>query len=316
MNTEALENCLRIISYWQNENEELIKELLSPEQHLIINFSEPFKKELNKNLLNTESSQGKIDILKYYVFEFWELQAFFKEYETILFGGILGNYTPVMYEHTNSHGQKRKLTEFENYVVNSHILFDMIFGTLQLAAFKYGIEFDKICSDLRFDLGLFDSGISLVFEELNASQQHQIGYIKDFTEKPLYDIALSFAGEDRDYVEKVAIELKQLEVSVFYDTYERADLWGKDLYQHLNDVYKNKCKYCIIFISSSYAKKLWPKHELKSAQSRAFIENYEYILPVRFDKTEIPGLNSTIGYLDVSEVTPHEIALLAIEKLR
>lgn len=133
--------------------------------------------------------------------------------------------------------------------------------------------------------------------------------------KPNYQIGLSFAGEDREYVEAVASELKIQGVSVFYDNYEQVDLWGKDLYQHLNDVYKNKCEYCIIFISENYAKKLWTIHELKSAQTKAFTENKEYILPVRFDDTEIPGVNATVGYLDCNKISPIELATLASKKV-
>ncbi len=133
--------------------------------------------------------------------------------------------------------------------------------------------------------------------------------------KPTYQIGLSFAGEDRTYVEAVAAELRKREITVFYDNYEQVNLWGKDLYQHLNDVYKNKCEYCIIFISDNYAKKLWTIHELKSAQTKAFNENKEYILPARFDNTEIPGLNSTIGYLDCNKISPIELATLAAKKV-
>lgn len=43
-----------------------------------------------------------------------------------------------------------------------------------------------------------------------------------------YDIALSFAGEDREYVEKVATLLKENGIKVFYDKFEQVDLWGKD----------------------------------------------------------------------------------------
>ena len=131
----------------------------------------------------------------------------------------------------------------------------------------------------------------------------------------MYQIGLSFAGEQRDYVKKVADALESLGISVFYDGYEKVNFWGKDLYQHLNDVYKNKCEYCIIFISKEYAKKIWAKHELASAQTRAFKENKEYILPVKFDSTEIPGLNDTIGYLDANKESPIQIAQLAKSKL-
>jgi hypothetical protein len=55
-----------------------------------------------------------------------------------------------------------------------------------------------------------------------------------------YDVVLSFAGEDRKYVEKTADILRQAGVKVFYDLYEDTKLWGKDLYQHLDNIYQCK----------------------------------------------------------------------------
>lgn len=130
-----------------------------------------------------------------------------------------------------------------------------------------------------------------------------------------YDVVLSFAGEDRKYVEQTAKYLKNKGVKVFYDSYETVDLWGKDLYQHLDNIYQNKAKYAVIFISESYSKKLWTNHELKSAQARAFSENEEYILPVRFDDTEIPGIRKTVGYLSLETLKPFELGKKIIEKL-
>ena len=43
-----------------------------------------------------------------------------------------------------------------------------------------------------------------------------------------YDVVLSFAGEDRDYVEKVANKLLYKGIKVFYDNFETVDNWGKD----------------------------------------------------------------------------------------
>jgi hypothetical protein len=130
-----------------------------------------------------------------------------------------------------------------------------------------------------------------------------------------YEVALSFAGEDRDYVEKVANYLEEQGVSVFYDLFEQTDLWGKDLYAHLADLYENRSKYVVIFASRHYAEKNWPKHERKSAQARAFRQNAEYILPARFDNTEIPGINSTVGYVDLTHLTPIEFGRMIEEKL-
>jgi hypothetical protein len=112
-----------------------------------------------------------------------------------------------------------------------------------------------------------------------------------------YDVALSFAGEDRRFVEQVAEILAAYGLKVFYDAYEEDSLWGKDLYVHLDEVYRLKSRYCVLFASKHYAKKLWTSHERQSAQARAFRERQEYILPVRLDRTEIPGLRETVGYL-------------------
>ena len=131
-----------------------------------------------------------------------------------------------------------------------------------------------------------------------------------------YDVALSFAGEDRPYAEQLANRLQTGGHSVFYDQFERAQLWGKDLYLHLSSVYKDQARYCVMFLSEHYAQKLWAKHELQSAQARAFIEeNREYILPVRLDDTEIPGILLTAGYLDLRSMTIEEIYQVLVEKL-
>ena len=69
-----------------------------------------------------------------------------------------------------------------------------------------------------------------------------------------FDIALSFAGEDREYVDQVAHILKGKGISLFYDKFEEANLWGKNLYDYLSDIYQNKALYTIMFISENYNK--------------------------------------------------------------
>ncbi|MCB0540301.1 MAG: TIR domain-containing protein [Bacteroidetes bacterium] len=139
---------------------------------------------------------------------------------------------------------------------------------------------------------------------------------KDLVPNENYDIALSFAGEEREFVQKVAEYLRKKKIKVFYDQYEDASLWGKDLYQHLNSIYKDRCKFCIVFISNNYASKKWTKHELKAIQARALEEENEYLLPVRFDNSKIDGINSTTAYLDGNNYSPERVAELAIKKLQ
>jgi hypothetical protein len=130
-----------------------------------------------------------------------------------------------------------------------------------------------------------------------------------------YDVALSYASEDRAYAESLAKALRQRGVKVFYDRYEKAALWGQNLYTYLSDLYQNQAHYSVLFLSQHYASKLWTSHERKAAQARAFKEQGDYILPIRLDETEIPGLLPTLAYLSWPPETAESIADAILEKL-
>lgn len=134
------------------------------------------------------------------------------------------------------------------------------------------------------------------------------------SDAPVFDVCLSFAGEQRSYVELVARGLKERGYAVFYDADEQADLWGKDLTEHFEHVYRVASRACVMFISKEYAEKPWTKHERRSALSRA-LEEDEYVLPARFDGTELPGLGPAIGYIDLAEFAPATLVDLLAEKL-
>lgn len=130
-----------------------------------------------------------------------------------------------------------------------------------------------------------------------------------------FEVALSFAGENREYVDRVANLLRDAGVRVFYDLFEEANLWGKNLYDYLSDIYMNKALYTIMFISEPYSRKLWPDHERQSMQAKAFQESQEYILPARFDETPIPGVLPTVGYIYLVNKKPEEFVEIVLKKL-
>jgi hypothetical protein len=130
-----------------------------------------------------------------------------------------------------------------------------------------------------------------------------------------YDVAISFAGENRDLARQIFEILKSKGIRVFYDANEQATIWGKDLYEYLSEVYFNRARYCLMIVSEYYQIKNWTRLERKSAQARAFQQTEEYILPIRLDNTELPGLLETVGYIDARRKSPEEIANLVIQKL-
>ena len=130
-----------------------------------------------------------------------------------------------------------------------------------------------------------------------------------------FDIGLSFAGEQRKYVELVAEELDYRGIRVYYDAYDQANLWGRDLGEYFREVFQEKCRFCMVFASKEYATKMWPTFELENALKKATNSRRDFILPVRFDETIIPGIPYTLGYLDAHSHTPIQISQLAAQRL-
>lgn len=131
-----------------------------------------------------------------------------------------------------------------------------------------------------------------------------------------YDVCLSFAGEERSYVEMIAAGLEASGLRVFYDADKVVHLWGKDLAEHFDYVYRKASRYCVMFVSAAYAKKSWTRHERRSALARALEEEDEYILPARFDDTELEGLRPTVGFVDLREYAPEIVVEMIVEKVR
>lgn len=130
-----------------------------------------------------------------------------------------------------------------------------------------------------------------------------------------YDIALSFSSSDRTYAETLANALIRLNVKVFYDKFEQAKLWGKNLQIYLTDLYRLRAKYCVVLLSKNYKESRWTNQELKAILSRAFEANEDYILPIRLDDSEIPGILPTRAYINWHEETLDGIVDLIHQKL-
>lgn len=140
-----------------------------------------------------------------------------------------------------------------------------------------------------------------------------------FKEFP-YEIVISYASEDLEYVDQVAAILREQGIRMFYAPFAEPDLWGKSLSKQLDVIYRNLGRHCLMFVSEHYARKVWPTFESTIAIERAISQAVEvrddYILAGRFDQTEIPGMPKDVVYQDLIRKTPHQIADLVVKKLK
>jgi hypothetical protein len=133
-----------------------------------------------------------------------------------------------------------------------------------------------------------------------------------------YEVALSFAGEDRAFAEAVAEGLREAGVKVFYDDFYAEELWGEDLSIRLREVYHERSKFCVLIISEHYVEKMWPSFERQQAIDRLIKQKGgAYILPVRLDgfNGQVPGLSDSIGYVAVRSTEPNQVVEAFLRKI-
>lgn len=130
-----------------------------------------------------------------------------------------------------------------------------------------------------------------------------------------YDVAVSFAGPNRALAERLAVTTREAGFRVFYDDFYPEQLWGKDLPVFFDEIYRLKSRYCVVFVSAEYRDRMWTNHERKSAIARAMTQKEDYLLPVKVDASDLPGLPPTTGYLSLIDRSIDEIASLLVKKL-
>lgn len=130
-----------------------------------------------------------------------------------------------------------------------------------------------------------------------------------------FDVAFSFAGEQRDYVEKVASYVEnEGGLSVFYDFNYEIDMWGTNMVDYFKDIFEKKANYCVMFISKDYAAKTWPNFERQIIQAKSLFQE-GYLLPARFDDTPIKGEVPTVKHLNIRDMEPENLGEKIIKKV-
>jgi len=144
----------------------------------------------------------------------------------------------------------------------------------------------------------------------------------DSSERRQFAIALSFPGERRKYVEQVANALLpafgggQGKARIFYDDWHEGLIIGYASNRKLQDIYATESDLIVPFYCRDYRKKPWCGLELRAIEPLLFDEEFDRVLPFRFDDVEIPGTFKTDIFPIVSDRRPEDIARLILDRYR
>lgn len=132
-----------------------------------------------------------------------------------------------------------------------------------------------------------------------------------------YDIAVSFAGEQRDYVVQFVEACKARDISVFYDRDLTNEWWGKSYIREQRKVYGKNTRYFVPFISTEYLAKSIPQDEFSSAMMTAVNQGDGYVLPVLWGSVQVPSdlLHPHIHYLKADDYSPQQLADAVVQRI-
>ncbi len=115
-----------------------------------------------------------------------------------------------------------------------------------------------------------------------------------------FDVAFSFPGEHREYVEAVfhALCKKLPAEQIFYDNHYKPFLAMTSSDTVLQDIYRNRAKLNVVFLCEAYQEKDWCGLEARAIREMIKKKLHNKIMPIRIDDGHVDGFFETDGYID------------------
>jgi TIR domain len=112
----------------------------------------------------------------------------------------------------------------------------------------------------------------------------------------MYDVFISYSNRDREIVDRIAGDLAQHGVKIFYDReLVPGEAWAPRLAHEIKSA-----KNVLVILSPAYVKSAWAQKELEAA-TLSEAEGNTRIIPVLVEDTEIPPFLRSKHYADLRE---------------
>lgn len=137
-----------------------------------------------------------------------------------------------------------------------------------------------------------------------------------------FDIAISFAGENRELAEEIAHTLRFLDYEVFYDKLYEANYLGSSWSKEFERIFSHDSKYIICLLDHNHQAKIWPTFERECFSEK--VQTNE-VIPIFLDETKFVGIPQdligikfkyTIGERDLVSRIREEIIFKIVTKVQ
>ncbi len=117
-----------------------------------------------------------------------------------------------------------------------------------------------------------------------------------------YDVAISFAGENRDLARTFAEKIELFDASVFFDELYEPNLLGRALTKQFTNIFNEESRFVLCLLDKHHLEKIWPTFERETFRTRV---SEEAVIPVYLDSTIFLGIPVDLYGFDM-KTTPTE----------
>ncbi len=107
-----------------------------------------------------------------------------------------------------------------------------------------------------------------------------------------FDVAISFAGENRVLAEFVSQQLGELDINVFYDRNFEDNYLGGAWSKRFEEIFVEKSRIIVCLLDKFHNDKVWPTFERDCFRHRV---KEEEVIPVRLDDTKFVGIADDVN---------------------
>ncbi len=154
--------------------------------------------------------------------------------------------------------------------------------------------------------------------EQPSAKMEESGNEEEIQLQRRFKVALSFPGEHREMISKVAESLKNVlrEERVFYDKFHEVELAAPNLDLKLHRFYRDESDLIVVFICGKYDEKEWCGIEWRAVRELIKTKKRldEDVMFLRLDDAAIEGMLTIDGYIDVAGKDAQGIANLILQR--
>jgi hypothetical protein len=103
---------------------------------------------------------------------------------------------------------------------------------------------------------------------------------------------------------------------VFYDKFYQSQLARPNLDTLLQDIYGNRSKLIVAFLSQAYGDKTWCGIEFRPIREIISTKRDEMVMYVKVGEGRIAGVFATDGFIDARTHAPPQVASMIVERLK